>query len=129
MRRALLLFSATLALAASPLLAQVAPGEHRAEQATEAQNGIYDEVDIVNGPAVEQVTNHAATLRWQTNKTAATRVNYGMDPNNLFQHAYLPGGSTDHEVILRGLRPGTTYYFAIENKHGRGRLTGTFTTQ
>jgi hypothetical protein len=129
MRKALLVLSATLAFGASLAIAQVAPGEHRAEQATEAQNGIYDTVDVVNGPAVDQISNHAATLRWQTNKVAATRVNYGTDPNNLFQTAYIPGGTTNHEVVLRELRPHTTYYFAIENTHGRGRLTGTFQTQ
>ena len=129
MRKALLSLSALLALGTTMTFAQVTERQHEAEQATEAQNGVYDTVDVVNGPAVDQISNHTATLRWQTNKVAATRVNYGLDPNNLYQHAYLPGGTTNHEVVLRNLRPGTTYYFAIENKHGRGRLTGTFTTQ
>jgi hypothetical protein len=120
---------AFLVLSAGLVFGQVSRGQRQAENATEAQNGVYDSVDVVSGPAVEQVTDRSAVLRWRTNKVAATRVNYGFDPNNLYQHAYEPGGSVDHGVELHNLRPHTTYYFAIENKHGRGRLTGTFQTQ
>ena len=120
---------ALLALSASLCFAQVSPREREAENATEARSGIRDSVDVVSGPMVEQVTNHSAVLRWRTNKTAATRVNYGLDPRNLYQHAYRSGGEVDHNVMLRNLRPHTTYYYEIENRYGRNRLTGTFTTQ
>ena len=129
MKRALLLLTATLAFAASMSFAQVSGQERRAENQTEAQNGIRDNVDVTSGPSVAQVTNHSAVLNWTTNGVAATRVNYGLDPNNLSQSAYIPGGTTNHQVMLRGLQPHSTYYFAIENKHGAGRLTGTFQTQ
>jgi hypothetical protein len=129
MKKRLLFFCAFLTLAASLAFTQVSPQQRQDERATEGQSGINDTVDVVTPPSVDQVTNHSAVLRWGTNKVAATRVNYGTDPNNLFQHGYQPGGTTNHEVMLRNLRPGTTYYFAIENKHGQGRLTGTFTTQ
>src|ERR1019366_4141713 len=115
MKKRLLFFCAFLTLAASLAFTQVSPQQRQDERATEGQSGINDTVDVVTPPSVDQVTNHSAVLRWGTNKTAATRVNYGTDPNNLFQHGYQQGG--------------TTYHFAIENKHGQGRLTGTFTTQ
>jgi hypothetical protein len=120
---------AFLVLSAGLVFGQVSRDQRRAENATEAESGIYDTVDIVSGPAVEQVTAHSVVLRWRTNKVAATRVNYGFDPNSLYQHAYQPGGSIEHGIELHNLRSGTTYYFAIENKHGQGRLTGTFQTQ
>lgn len=120
---------ALLVLSAGLVFGQVSPGQRRAENATESQNGIYDNVDIVSGPAVEQITGHSAVLRWRTNKVAATRVSYGFNPNDLTQNAYEPGGAVEHGVELHNLRPHTTYYFAIENTHGRGRLTGTFQTQ
>lgn len=120
---------AFLMLGASLVFGQVSRDQREAEHQTEAQSGIRDSVDVVSGPAVDQVTAHSAMLRWRTNKVAATRVNYGTEPNNLSQHAYMSGGSTDHDVALHDLRPHTTYYFEIENKYGRDRLTGTFTTQ
>ncbi len=129
MKKHLLFSCVFLTLGSSLALSQVSPQQRQAEHSTEYQNGINDTVDVVTPPSVDQVTNHSAVLRWGTNKTAATRVNYGTDPNNLFQHGYQPGGTTNHEVMLRNLRPRTTYHFAIENKHGQGRLTGTFTTQ
>ncbi len=85
-------------------------------------------VVLTSGPTVDQVTEHSATLRWTTNKVAATRVNYGTDPSQLVQHAYRPGGSTGHEVMLQNLQPHTNYYFEIENRYGRDRMTGNFTT-
>lgn len=129
MKRALLLLAAMLAFAASLSFAQVSERQQQAEQNTEAQNGIRDNVDVTSGPSVAQVTANSAVLNWTTNGVAATRVNYGMDPNNLSQSAYIPGGTTNHQVMLRGLQPHSTYYFAIENKRGAGRLTGTFQTQ
>jgi hypothetical protein len=129
MKKHLLFLCAFVTMGASLAFAQVSPQQRQDERATEGQSGINDTVDVVTPPSVDQVTNHSAVLRWGTNKTAATRVNYGTDPNTLGQSAFQPGGTTNHEVMLRNLRPRTTYYFAIENKHGQGRLTGTFTTQ
>jgi hypothetical protein len=105
------------------------PEQRQAEHSQEQASGIQDRVDVIAGPEVRQVTDRSAVLRWETNRVAATRVNYGLDPNNLYQHAYLPGGSTEHQVMLHNLRPHTTYYFMVENKWGQNRLTGTFTTQ
>jgi hypothetical protein len=129
MKKVLLLSCAFLALGGSLAFGQVSGQQREAEQQTEHASGIRDTVDVVTPPSVDQVTDRSAVLRWATNKVAATRVNYGTDPNNLYQHAYQPGGTTEHQVMLHGLRHRTTYYFAIENKHGQGRLTGTFTTQ
>ncbi len=125
-----LILSAIVVLGSTLAMAQMAPPDQRqAEHEQERASGIHDQVDVIAGPTVQQVTDRSAVLTWETNKVAATRVNYGLDPNNLFQHAYLPGGSTQHQVVLRNLRPHTTYYFLVENKWGQNRLTGTFTTQ
>ena len=124
------LAAALLFVGSAFVKAQVAPPDQRqAEHEQERASGIHDQVDVIAGPSVGQVTANSAILNWTTNKVAATRVNYGFDPNSLYQHAYLPGGSTEHQVVLRNLRPHTTYYFEIENKYGQNRLTGTFTTQ
>lgn len=124
-----ILAMATVLALGTAAFGQVAPGQRQDEHATERASGIRDNIDVVSGPNVEQVTGHSAVLRWRTNGVAATRVNYGYDPSVLGLHAYRPGGSTNHEVMLRGLKSHTTYYFEIENKWGKNRLTGTFTTQ
>ncbi len=98
------------------------------ENATEARSGIKDDVDIIDGPRVERVSGNAAVVVWRTNKVAATRVVYGPTAGQLTQHAYVSGGSKDHRVELRNLRPGTTYYYAIESRYGRQRYDGQFST-
>lgn len=125
-----LILSAILVLGTSFAMGQMAsPDQRQAEHEQERASGIHDRVDVIAGPTVQQVTARSAVLTWRTNRTAATRVNYGLDPNNLYQHAYQPGGSVDHQVMLHNLRPHTTYYFMVENTYGQNRLTGTFTTQ
>ncbi len=121
-----------LALTAGSVLAwaQTNPKSHesKSEQATEARSGIHDRVDVVSGPSVDQVTGNSAVLHWTTNKVAATRVNYGTDPGKLSQKAYEPGGSTNHSVTLSNLRPHQKYYYEIENRAGKDRLNGSFST-
>ncbi len=98
------------------------------ENRTEARSGIKDSVDIIRGPAVERVSRNSAVLVWTTNKIAATRVVYGPSQAQLTEHAYVPGGAKEHRVELRNLKPGTIYYYAIENRSGRQRYDGTFQT-
>ncbi len=98
------------------------------ENAQEKASGISDAVDIVNGPTVENLSGTSATLVWQTNKEAATRVRYGTDQKNPSQHAYEPGGSRDHRVQLSNLQPNTTYHYEIETRGGKDRFKGSFHT-
>ncbi len=104
------------------------PRERAQENAQERASGINDAVDIVQGPDVQNVTGTSATLTWTTNKTAATRVRYGTDQKNPAQHAYEPGGSTQHSVQLTNLKPNTTYHYEIENRSGSDRFKGSFHT-
>lgn len=98
------------------------------ENSTEKRSGIHDTVDIVEGPRVDAHKN-SAIVEWKTNKEAATRVQYGSDKNKLAQHAYEPGGSREHKVTLTNLKPGTTYFYAIENRSGKQRYDGQFETK
>ncbi len=101
--------------------------QSRTETRDEAKSGIHDSVDIVGTPDV-QVHGSSATLTWQTNHTAATRVRYGTNPNDMDQHAYEPGGATSHSVQLTNLQPDKTYYYVIENREGKVRFNGQFST-
>lgn len=98
------------------------------ENATEKSSGINDTVDIVSGPNVNASKN-SAVLEWKTNKEAATRVQYGTAQNSLTQHAYEAGGSREHKIALKNLKPGTTYFYTIENRGGKQRYDGQFQTK
>ena len=87
-----------------------------------------DNVAIVAGPVVQNLTPNNATLWWQTNSTAANDVVYGFDPNNLNQRAYERGGSREHTAELDNLQPGRTYYYKILRRDGSIRTTGQFNT-
>lgn len=102
--------------------------ERQKEAAQEKASGIKDTVDITSGPSVENVTPNSAVLAWTTNKTAATRVRYGTDRVNPSQRAYVPGGSTQHRVELKNLKPKTKYYYEIETRGGKDRIKGSFDT-
>lgn len=99
------------------------------ENATEQRSGINDTVNIVEGPRVEDVDKNSAVVVWKTNKEAATRVQYGTDQSKLMQHAFEPGGSREHRVTLKNLKPGTNYFYAIENRGGKQRYDGQFQTK
>jgi hypothetical protein len=104
------------------------PNERQQETAQEKASGITDVVDIVNGPNVENLTRNSADLTWTTNKNAATRVMYGTEEKNPSQHAYQPGGATQHRAHLTNLQPGTTYHYEVESQAGKDRYKGSFQT-
>jgi hypothetical protein len=87
-----------------------------------------DNVDIIAGPVVQNLTPNAATLWWQTDNTAANDVVYGTSPNDLNQRAYERGGSKDHTAELDNLQPGRVYYYKILRRDGSVRTTGQFGT-
>ncbi len=98
------------------------------ENAQEKASGIHDNVDIISGPNVEGVTPTAAWLSWTTNGVAATRVRYGTNAADPSQHAYVAGGSKQHRVELKNLKPGSTYHYEIETRGGKDRFKGSFQT-
>jgi hypothetical protein len=104
------------------------PRERSQENAQEKASHIDDAVDIVSGPNVERVSRNSAWLTWTTNKNAATRVRYGTEQVEPSQHAYVPGGSTQHRVELKNLHPGTKYHYEIETRGGKDRIKGSFDT-
>ncbi len=102
--------------------------ERSQETAQERASHINDAVDIVSGPSVQNLSPTSAELVWQTNKEAATRVRYGTEPVEPSQHAYEPGGTRDHHVALKNLKPDTTYHYEIETRGGKDRYKGSFRT-
>jgi hypothetical protein len=83
-------------------------------------------VRIISGPVVEAVTASTAIIAWSTTVNAGTTLHYGFHPDQLDTAAGMPWGGLTHRVFLRGLKPGTKYYFQAESGAGQG--TGTRAT-
>lgn len=79
-----------------------------------------DPVRITRGPVVEQVTDTTAIIAWSTNVNAGTTLRYGTEPDQLDLTANMPWGGFTHRVYLKGLKPGTTYFFQAESGEGQG---------
>ena len=80
-------------------------------------------VQITHGPVVENVTDTTAEIAWSTNVNSGTALHYGTDPGHLDLAAGMPWGGFTHRVLLKNLKPNTTYYFKAESGQGQG--TGT----
>jgi purple acid phosphatase-like protein len=86
-------------------------------------------VQITQGPVVEQVTDTTAEIAWSTNVNSGTALHYGTDPSHLDQSAGMPWGGLTHRVLIKNLRPNTTYYFKAESGQGQGTGTQAQTAQ
>ena len=90
---------------------------------------------ITNGPVVEGTTDTTAVIAWTTNVNAGTTVKYGADQSHLSQVAEMPWGGITHRVHLKGLQPGTTYFYQVSSGKAQGSGTTvcsqvlSFTTQ
>ena len=80
-------------------------------------------VQITHGPVVENVTDTTAEIAWSTNVNSGTALHYGTDPGHLDLTAGMPWGGFTHRVLIKNLKPNTTYYFKAESGQGQG--TGT----
>ena len=55
----------------------------------------------------------AATVTWETNEAADSRIDYGTDPGDLSLSLSEAAFVTSHGFDLTGLDPGTTYYYRV----------------
>ena len=80
---------------------------------------ILPQLALANGPgivpgsvSVTDITSTGAEIAWTTNSTSDSRVNYG-PTTGLGQTRYNTAEVKNHNIILTGLTPNTTYYFDI----------------
>jgi VCBS repeat-containing protein len=74
-------------------------------------------ISQLNGTATGATT---ATISWNTDEPATTRVLYGTDPNNLSNELISSALTTTHSQQLTGLTAGQTYYFRVFSADGTG---------
>jgi phosphodiesterase/alkaline phosphatase D-like protein len=105
------------------------------------QGGKAGAVRITDGPRVEGVGPTWAVIAWTTNTGGSSVLRYGTDANNLGQTAQAPYSDNEkskaqnHRVRIKGLKPGTKYYFVADSGQGEGTGSeakspvGNFTTK
>ena len=115
-------------LAFQPAAAQVLPPAKKAER-----------VEITKGPELESATNQLTIIRWTTNNPGGSDVHYGIvhygtDPKDLSQTAKNPirlnqaHQYTTFRVRIEGLKPRTTYYYAVSSEESNGTSDGVKST-
>jgi hypothetical protein len=96
-------------------------------------------VRIIQGPEIERSDPHFAIIRWTSNNPGGSPehygiVHYGTDPKKLSQTAKSPirlnpGHShTVFRVRMDGLKPRTTYYYAVDSIEANGKSDGVKST-
>ncbi|MCW3134979.1 MAG: DNRLRE domain-containing protein [Methanophagales archaeon] len=77
----------------------------------------YELADDVSPPKIENVsvacTNNSATIEWDTDEISDSRVRYGTESGNYSYEAYDSAFVTHHNITIRGLESGRTYYFEV----------------
>jgi hypothetical protein len=89
-------------------------------------------VGITAGPTVENIKDTSATVFWMTDFRSSTIFHIGGAPGDYsLPDITVPGESTEHNVTITGLIPGTTYYYQVESRKDPltpATATGSFTT-
>ena len=70
---------------------------------------------VVRGPYLQQGTPDSVVVRWRTDVPTDSAVRFGLDAAKLDQEAKTKWKTTDHVMILEGLKPSTKYHYAVGN--------------
>ena len=68
---------------------------------------------VIRGPYLQMGTPNSMIIRWRTDVATNSRVRYGTVRGKLTSVADNPTITTENEVTLSGLKPNTTYYYAV----------------
>lgn len=86
------------------------------QEGLKAQNGIWPaavQVKLIRGPYLQVASSTGILIRWRTDMSARSRVNYGLAKDKLDQHVENLSLLTEHKIQLSGLKPSTKYYYSI----------------
>lgn len=86
--------------------------------------GSYIEpAELITGPKVTDVSAAYATITWTTARDSDSKVQYGLASGEYFDEEPSKGEqTTDHEIRLINLRPGTQYFFRAKWTDADGNL-------
>ncbi|MCB0384186.1 MAG: metallophosphoesterase family protein, partial [Bdellovibrionales bacterium] len=74
---------------------------------------------VTRGPYLQVSTPHSIVIRWRTNHLTRGKIRLGPDPDRMVYEFEEPQPTREHEVIARGLREATRYYYSIGSEFGR----------
>lgn len=74
---------------------------------------------IERGPYLQKVSANNINIKWRTSTPLNSKVWYGTSQGNLTQTQSNNNVDINHEIILSGLQPSTTYYYAIGSSLGQ----------
>ena len=83
---------------------------------------------VISSVSVGAITTANATVSWNTNESATSKVYYSASSPLNFATASAVSSSTlvtAHAISLPGLNPSTVYYFAVESKDGSNNTATT----
>lgn len=70
---------------------------------------------VIRGPYVQMTSPTAATIRFRTIVPTLGQVAYGNSPATLQQSVSGTSPTSEHELRITGLQPGTRYFYAVGN--------------
>ncbi|MDQ6905923.1 MAG: fibronectin type III domain-containing protein [Chloroflexota bacterium] len=74
--------------------------------------------------AVPVMTPNSFTVTWQTNEPASSELFYGPSANyEQFNDRLKALFTVDHQVVITGLSPGTTYHYRVQSRDVAGNVT------
>ena len=68
---------------------------------------------VTRGPYLQRGTPNSTILRWRTNIATDSRVSYGTTQGTLTSNTDNSTQTTEHEVLLSTLSPGTKYFYSV----------------
>jgi 3',5'-cyclic AMP phosphodiesterase CpdA len=68
---------------------------------------------VVRGPYLQTPTDNSIIVMWRTDVNTGTTLWYGAHPDSLDQSIVVGENVQDHSVMLTGLAPYTTYFYAV----------------
>lgn len=100
-------------------------GEHTVQESVKLtiRAHAYAEIkslEIVIGPKVLNVTQTSAVIFWGTNEDSDSRVIYGPIAGSYSSEKTERINTRIHSIMLKDLKPSTTYHFAVHSRDGRG---------
>lgn len=77
--------------------------------------GLEAATTVIRGPYLQIATPTSLVVRWRTDLSEVSVVNYGLSRDQLTSTAKAEGVSTEHIVQLLDLKPATRYFYRVGN--------------
>ena len=83
---------------------------------------------LIWGVTATDITGTSVVIRWTTNETSTSQVEYGLTDTYGSESLLNPNPVRTHSVMLVGLTPGTTYHYRVKSADALGNeaISGDF---